>query len=219
LFAGKPMTANPYCLRKGDGVEQEGMREIFSLQWELNIRTLANSGKDFESTMNDPEQKLIWIENYRKALSAELAELIREVADHGIGTQNGKVEIVDIIHFLVSLSQIVGVGPVDLPSFGAAENGASFDTCAIRTFLATDELQNSLKWKWWAKGGGFKPEMARSAILNLWAALASTCAVFGLGFQELRKIYIAKNRINFERQRQNYNEDTKTEADNLSIQA
>ncbi|MGA2225214.1 MAG: dUTP diphosphatase, partial [Syntrophobacteraceae bacterium] len=99
------MTADPDCLQKGDTVEQEGMREIFSLQWELNIRTLANSGKDFEATMNDPEQKPAWIENYRKALSAELAELIREVADHGIGTQNGKVEIVDIIHFLVSLSQ------------------------------------------------------------------------------------------------------------------
>ena len=77
------MTADPDCLQKGDGVEQEGMREIFSLQWELNIRTLANAGKDFESTMNDPEQRLIWIENYRKALSAELAELIREVRDHG----------------------------------------------------------------------------------------------------------------------------------------
>ena len=103
--------------REGDGVEQEGMREIFSLQWELNIRTLANAGKDFEATMNDPEQRLVWIENYRKALSAELAELIREVRDHGIGTQNGKVEIVDMLHFLVSLSQIVGVGPEDLPSF------------------------------------------------------------------------------------------------------
>ncbi len=200
-------------------MEQEGMREIFSLQWELNIQTLANAGKDFEATMDDPEQKPVWIENYRKALSAELAELIREVRDYGLGTPNGKVEIVDMLHFLVSLSQIVGVGPEDIPSFGAPENGASFDTCAIRTFLAIDELQNSLKWKWWAKGGGFKPERARSAILDLWDALTRTCVVFGLDFAELKKIYVAKNRINFERQRHNYNEDTKTEADNLSIQA
>ncbi len=199
-------------------MELEGMREIFSLQWELNIQTLANAGKDFETTMNDPEQKLVWIENYRKALSAELAELIREVRDHGLGTRNGKVEIVDMLHFLVSLSQIVGVGPEDIPSFSAPENGASFETCAISAFLGIDELQNSLKWKWWAKGGGFKPERARSAILDLWNALACTCAVFNLGFPELKRIYVAKNRINFERQRQNYNEDTKTEADNLSIQ-
>jgi len=198
-------------------MEQEGMREIFSLQMELNIQTLANAGKDFESTMNDPEQRPVWIENYRKALSAELAELIREVRDHGLGTQNGKVEIIDILHFLVSLSQIVGIGPEDLPSFDASRNGASFESCAIKAFLAIDELQNSLKWKWWAKGGGFKPERAKSAILDLWKALACTCSVFNLGFPELKKVYIAKNRINFERQRQNYNEDTKTEADNLSI--
>ncbi len=195
------------------------MREIFSLQWELNIHTLANAGKDFELIIDDPEQRLIWIENYRKALSAELAELIREVRDYGLGTRNGKVEIVDIMHFLVSLSQIVGIGPEVIPSFDAQHGGTSFETCAIKAFLAIDELQNSLKWKWWAKGGGFKPEKASRAILDMWDALALTCAVFGLGFTDLKDIYVAKNRINFERQRQNYNEDTKTEADNLSIPA
>jgi len=194
------------------------MLEIFRLQWELNIQTLANAGKDFESTIHDPEQRPVWIENYRKALSAELAELIREVRDNGPGTQNGKVEIVDMLHFLVSLSQIVGVEPEDVPPFSASEKGASFETCAIMAFLGIDELQNSLKWKWWAKGGGFKPERATSAILDIWRALACMCAAFNLGFPELKKIYAAKNRINFERQRQNYNEDTKTEADNLSIQ-
>ena len=204
-------------LKEGAILEREGMQEIFRLQWGLNIQTLANAGKDFESTINDPEQRLVWIENYRKALSAELAELIREVRDYGIGTQNGKVEIVDMLHFLVSLSQIVGVGPEQTPSFDAPPNGDSFETCAISAFLAIDELQNSLKWKWWAKGGGFKPEKARSAILDIWNALALTWAVFGLGFAELKKIYTAKNKVNFERQRQNYNEDTKTEADNLSL--
>jgi len=194
------------------------MQEIFRLQWELNIQTLANAGKDFESTIHHPEQSLVWIENYRKALSAELAELIREVRDFGIGTQNGKVEVVDMLHFLVSLSQIVGVVPEDLPPFeGPTRNEASFETCAIRVFLGIDELQNSLKWKWWAKGGGFKPDKARSAILSIWDALALICTLFGLGFAELKRIYIAKNRINFDRQCSNYNEDTKTEADNLSI--
>ncbi len=193
------------------------MREIFSLQWELNVHTLANAGMDFENTMNDPDKRVVWIENYRKALSAELAELIREVRDHGLSTQNGKVEIVDILHFLVSLSQIVGVDPEPLPPFSVSANGDSFEACAIDAFLSIDKLQSSLKWKWWAKGGGFKPEVARSAILDLWAVLFRICAVFGLDFQELKKIYIAKNRINFERQRKNYNEDTKTEDDNRSI--
>ena len=198
-------------------MSNKGMREIFDRQWQLNIHTLANIGKDFVKTVQDPEQKLVWIENYRKALSAELAELIREVREFGMGTQNGKIEIIDILHFLVSLSHIMEVEPEETPTFAVSENGASFDECAIMAFLALDELQNSLKWKWWAKGGGFKPEKARSAVLDLWQAMVRTCAVFGLGFEELRQIYIAKNRVNFERQNRNYNEDTKTEADNLSI--
>ena len=201
-----------------EGANGRLMRDIFSLQWKLNVHTLSNCGLDFEKTMSDPEQKVVWIENYRKALSAELAELIREVRDHGLSTQNGKVEIIDILHFLVSLSQIVGVGPEETPPFSAGTDGDAFDACALRAFLALDELQGSLKWKWWAKGGGFKPEKARSAILDLWAFLFRACALFGLDFDEFKAIYIAKNRINFERQRKNYNEDTKTEDDNRSIQ-
>ncbi|MDR3566858.1 MAG: dUTP diphosphatase [Syntrophobacteraceae bacterium] len=193
------------------------MVEIFSLQWELNVHTLANAGLDFENTINDPQQKLIWIENYRKALSAELAELIREVRDHGLATQNGKVEIIDMLHFLVSLSQIVGVKPEELPAFAPHPQGDRLEACALLAFLALDELQGSLKWKWWAKGGGYKPERAKSALSDLWAVLFGICAVFGLDFDAFKKIYLAKNQINFERQRKNYNEDTKTEADNRSI--
>jgi dimeric dUTPase (all-alpha-NTP-PPase superfamily) len=193
------------------------MREIFEMQWRLNIRTLANIGKDFEQTMADPAQKVVWIENYRKALSAELAELVREVGDNGLGSRNGKIEIVDMLHFLVSLSQIVDVRPADTPVFSASANGATFESCVIGAFLALDELQNSLKWKWWAKGGGFKPEKAREAVLAFWEQLAHVCSVFSLDFDELKRIYIQKNRVNFERQANNYNEDTKTEKDNLSI--
>ena len=193
------------------------MHEIFKRQWQLNIHTLANIGKDFEKTIADPEQKVIWIENYRKALSAELAELIREVEEYGIGTRNGKIEIIDIMHFLVSLSHIVDVKPEEIPSFSISENGISFESCAIRTFLGLDALQNSLKWKWWAKGGGYKPEKARDAVLDLWESIAMTSAVFALDFEEIKRIYIEKNKVNFQRQNQNYNEDTKTEADNLSI--
>jgi len=193
------------------------MREIFEMQWQLNIHTLANIGKDFVQTVNDPVEKPVWIENYRKALSAELAELIREVSDHGIGTPNGKIEIIDILHFLVSLSHIVDVQPEETPAFNVSQNGVSFEACAIRAFLALDELQNSLKWKWWAKGGGYKPERARSAVLEIWESMTLICSIFGLDFDEIKKIYIAKNLVNFQRQNRNYNEDSKTEADNLAI--
>lgn len=194
------------------------MEEIFERQRQLNMFTLKRIGIDYEATIRHPEQSLIWIENYRKALSAELAELVREVADHGLATKNGKVEVVDILHFLVSLSQIVGVAPEEVPLSASAAGGHAFSSCALRLFLALDDLQNSLKWKWWAKGGGFKPERARAAVLALWQYFAECCALFDLDFLTLKQIYIAKNEVNFMRQNHQYNEDTKTEDDNQAIE-
>jgi dimeric dUTPase (all-alpha-NTP-PPase superfamily) len=222
------------------------MEEIFELQRQLNTFTLKKIGMDYEPAINHPSNKPIWIENYRKALSAELAELIREVEEHGFGTQNGKVEIVDMLHFLVSLSHMVGVGPREIdfefvfstfrrsnPSISQSDDliarpaeelaaltdGGAFAAFALKCFLALDDLQNSLKWKWWAKGGGFKPEKARQAVLTLWQHFVEACALFGLDFPTLKSTYLAKNRVNFLRQDQQYNEDTKTEEDNRSIGA
>jgi dimeric dUTPase (all-alpha-NTP-PPase superfamily) len=194
------------------------MEEIFRLQRQLNVFTLNNIGLDYDYTIRHPDEKLIWIENYRKALSAELAELIREVEEHGTGTHNGKIEIVDMLHFLVSLSHIVGVEPHQVPVVTAVTNGDSFCTCAMRTFLALDDLQSSLKWKWWAKGGGFKPDKARDAVMGLWHRFMENCALFGLDPQSLKKIYLAKNEVNIARQNQQYNEDTKTEEDNQALE-
>jgi dimeric dUTPase (all-alpha-NTP-PPase superfamily) len=193
------------------------MEEIFKLQRQLNIFTLKNIGLDYEQTISNPEAKLIWIENYRKALSAELSELVREVEEQGLGTQNGKVEIVDMLHFLVSLSHIVGVEPHEVPISVAREGAGSFAACALKAFLALDDLQNSLKWKWWAKGGGFKPDKAREAILEFWNHFAENCALFDMDFDTVKKVYIAKNQVNFMRQDQHYNEDTKTEEDNQAL--
>ena len=194
------------------------MEDIFKFQRQLNVFTLRNIGLDYEHTITHPSEKLLWIENYRKALSAELAELIREVEEHGIGTQNGKVEVVDMLHFLVSLSHILGLEPYEVPTVVAASNDDTFCYCTMRTFLALDDLQNSLKWKWWAKGGGFKPEKARNAVVELWHCFAAICLLFSMDLQILKKIYIAKNQVNFMRQNQHYSEDTKTEEDNQALE-
>jgi len=186
------------------------MQEIFDLQWKLNIYILKNIGIDFLSLLENPEQKTVWIENCRKALSAELAELVREVDAYGTDTQNGRVEVVDMLHFLVTLSHLVDVDPSEIPVPAAApDHVPSFDACVIRTFLALDDLQNSLKWKWWAKGGGFKPDKARQAVLDLWKCFSQFCTLFAMDFQTVKDVYVEKNRVNFKRQDQHYNEDTK----------
>ncbi|MDY0042201.1 MAG: dUTP diphosphatase [Desulforhabdus sp.] len=191
------------------------MDEIFKLQWQLNAYTLKKIGIDYQQSINDPQQKVVWLENFRKALSAELAELTREVRQSGIGTDNGKIEIVDILHFLVSLSHIVAVEPFELPQ--ASIHNTTFDRCVIAAFLALDELQNSIKWKWWAKGGGYQPHRAKQAVLDLWQRFAELCFLFAMDMETVRRIYTAKNEVNFKRQDQNYSEDTKTEQDNEAL--
>lgn len=194
------------------------MHEIFELQRKLNITIYGNIGIDFEATLTDPELTVTWIENCRKALSAELAELIREVQEFGMGSQNGRVEVVDLLHFLVSLSFLVGIGPEEASVDGDGAEPGEFCEAAMEGFLALDALQNSLKWKWWAKGGGFKPEKARAAVEDFWGCFGRYCALFGMDFEAVKRLYTAKNRLNFQRQEQHYNEDTKTEADNQALE-
>ena len=192
------------------------MKEIFELQGKLNTHTLARMGLDYETTLHDPDLISVWIENYRKAFSAELAELLREVSEHGIGSPNGKVEIIDMLHFLVSLSQFVQISPEEAAGTTGADH-ASIADCALAMFLALDDLQNSIKWKWWAKGGGYKPEKAAEAVRELWKGFNAFRTLFGMDFDTMKSVYVAKNRVNHQRLEQGYNEDLKTEADNLSI--
>ncbi len=198
------------------------MKEIFSLQWDFNELALRNIGLDYRTTIRAPESIPPWIENYRIALSAELAELLREVREFGTETHNGKIEIVDMLHFLVSLSHIVDIDPSETVAFFTPGNQAdrtetAFYSITIDFFLALDDLQNSRKWKWWAKGGGYKPDRAKEAVFSIWKCFGKVCAVYGLDFAAIKKIYIAKNELNFKRQAQNYNEDTKNESDNTAL--
>ena len=193
------------------------MEEIFALQWKFNVHIHRKLGLDYASTIAHPEAKLVWIENYRKALSAELAELVKEVREFGIGTHNGRVEIVDMLHFLVSLSHVTGFPPseVTIPSPRPGDHDLSL--CIVDTFLALDDLQNSMKWKWWAQGGGFKPEKAETAVRDLWKCFVQLCVIFEMDLDAVKDLYVAKNKVNFQRQERGYNEDTKTEDDNLAL--
>ncbi len=192
------------------------MKDMFAVQWRLNEYTLKNIGLDYANTVIDPELKAVWLENYRKALSAELAELVRDVQQHGIGTKNGMIEVVDILHFLLSLSHIVAIDPNEVSL--APVNGVSFNDCVLRAFLALDSLQNSVKWKWWAKGGGYKEDRARQGVLQLWKCFEELCALYAMDLATVKRVYLAKNELNFRRQDQDYNEETKTEADNQALE-
>ena len=88
--------------------------EIFRLQRELNIRIGVDTAH-----MTDAERQQ-WLLNYCRAISQEIAELTDCVPwkwwakYQKFDQQNARVEIVDLLHFLVSLAQALELSPDDI---------------------------------------------------------------------------------------------------------
>ncbi|MEP6669179.1 MAG: dUTPase [Chthoniobacter sp.] len=90
------------------------LQEIFDLQKQLNQRI----GVDTDQ-MDDTERQK-WILNYARAMSQEVAELTDSVPwkwwakYQNFDKQNARVEVVDMLHFLVSMAQVLGMSSSDL---------------------------------------------------------------------------------------------------------
>ena len=84
-------------------------RELFRMQQSLNQRIGVNT-----QGMSD-EEKTKWILNYYRAMTQEIAELTDSVPWNWwakyqkFDEQNARVEVVDLFHFLISLSQVLGM--------------------------------------------------------------------------------------------------------------
>lgn len=88
--------------------------KIFEMQEKLNRRIGINLDH-----FND-EDKIKWILNYSRALQQEVSELIDSVPwkwwakYQKFDRQNARVEVVDIMHFLVSIAQALGMSADDI---------------------------------------------------------------------------------------------------------
>lgn len=88
--------------------------KIFEMQEKLNRRIGINLDH-----FND-EDKIKWILNYSRALQQEVSELIDSVPwkwwakYQKFDKQNARVEVVDIMHFLVSIAQVLGMSADDI---------------------------------------------------------------------------------------------------------
>jgi len=84
------------------------------MQQSLNLRI----GVDTSSM--DEAEKTKWILNYSRAMSQELAELTDSVPwkwwakYQTFDAQNARVEVVDMLHFLISMAQVLGMSADDL---------------------------------------------------------------------------------------------------------
>jgi dimeric dUTPase (all-alpha-NTP-PPase superfamily) len=102
------------------------LEEIFEGQKALNKRI----GVDTDA-MNE-EQQVHWLLNYSRALSQETAEMIDSVPwkwwakYQKYDRPNVQVEIVDMLHFLVSLAQVAGLGAKDVHELYMKKNRVNF---------------------------------------------------------------------------------------------
>ena len=103
------------------------LENIFDLQEQLNLRI----GVDMEK-MNDDE-RANWILNYVRAMQQELAELTDSVPwkwwakYQEFDKQNARVEIVDLVHFLISLAQVMGMSAEDVHEAYLKKNQVNHD--------------------------------------------------------------------------------------------
>ncbi len=95
-------------------IKPDKLDELFRLQKLLNERIGIQTDKMSE------EERIKWILNYCRAMSQEIAELTDSVPwkwwakYQQFDKQNAKVEIIDLLHFLISLAQVLGMNADDL---------------------------------------------------------------------------------------------------------
>ena len=104
------------------------LETIFERQIELNERINPTLYKDIQ---NDPELKRKWFLNFEKALSQESAEAIDSLnwkwwKKDGDDWENVKIELVDMLHFWVSMCTIAGMNAQDVFELYAKKNKLNF---------------------------------------------------------------------------------------------
>ena len=90
------------------------LEEIFRLQEQLNKRI----GVDTASLPDEQRQQ--WVLNYCRAMTQEIAELTDSVPwkwwakYQKFDKQNARVEVIDLLHFLISIAQVLEMTPADI---------------------------------------------------------------------------------------------------------
>jgi len=105
---------------------KDKFEELFRMQQALNERIGVHT-----TSMSEEEQTK-WLLNYSRAMSQEMAELIDSVPwkwwakYQKFDTQNAKVEVVDLFHFLISMAQVLGMSADDVFNAYLKKNEVNF---------------------------------------------------------------------------------------------
>jgi hypothetical protein len=149
-----------------------------------------------------------------------------------------KVEIVDMLHFLVSLFQVMGEPAIRDSRVPGGEGGlgpcleriardheASFGIAlpagptpeqmnrllvlhGVRAAVETGRVLDTVRWKWWARQANRWDEALEALYTRLLPGWCHLVIASGMDEREVVDLYMRKNRLNFERQEGGYREGT-----------
>ena len=200
--------------------------QIFSLQRELNQKI----GRD--TVGEDEQQRHDWVFQYLYAAKVEAGELLdcfdRESLYLRIADKpNAKVELIDIMHFVVSACQLVGITADDIPFIEHTTRpvfNAAFALDRDLELITTKQID----WKWWSKSVKADPsrqfkaifdvEKLRSDLIRVFVDMIDVAYRLEMNSSDILSIYKMKHSKNCKRQDDGYDVRFKTETDNEEIQ-
>ncbi len=110
-------------------------------------------------------------------------------------------KLAEIFQLQEALNQRIGVSLKELDEEQKTEWVLNY-TRAMQQELA--ELIDSVPWKWWAKYQTFDEQNARVEVIDLFHFLISIAQALGMTADDVHAAYLAKNKVNHERQESGY---------------
>lgn len=213
---------------------------IWNLQAFLNNETLKANGYDVqlpdfvEAAANNSVQKHgllhYWIQQYSLCALTEVQEYERELppnyplplADHTT-TVKEELELIDVLHFLVSMAQVSGMSYEDfrMRLLTSPDTGQDVLEDIQQSTLPITDTHHAIRdailsvitllpWKHWSKKQDFDLEKVRTAIAGAMHQWVSYCRYVDMTPDRILHLYEEKNKVNIERQKSmTYSEDTK----------
>ncbi|NLB54266.1 MAG: dUTPase [Lentisphaerae bacterium] len=113
----------------------------------------------------------------------------------------------EIFNMQAELNSRIGIDTLNVPNEKQPEWVLNYCRAMSQEIA---ELTDSVPWKWWAKYQEFDKQNARVEVVDLFHFLISLAQVLGMSAEDVYDAYIAKNKVNFDRQNSGY---TKKDAD------
>ena len=107
----------------------------------------------------------------------------------------------DMFEKQAELNRRIGVDTTQMPE--AEQPKWILNYCRAMS-QEVSELTDSVPWKWWAKYQEYNKQNARVEIVDLFHFLISLAQVAGLSAEDVHRLYLEKNKVNFQRQDSGY---------------